>query len=95
MLSGPTVASDEVDVVAESAGGTSFPTCALFGEPVPPNIPLVAIEFTGPDFATMTWEVRLVCTVSELTAIAPDVPNPTAPSCVCFLDFCVLLALSC
>ena len=75
----PTLASDELDVVAETGGGPSFPACCCFGGPVPPTIPIVSFGFEGPDVATLASEVRVVCTVPVVAANVLDVPNPTVP----------------
>ena len=94
-MSSPTLASDALDVVAESDGGPSFPAWCCFAGPVPPTGPIFSFGFEGPDVATLTSEVRVVGAIPEVSAIALDVSNPTAPGWLFFLVFAVFLDLSC
>ena len=94
-LSAPTLASDELDVVAETAGGPSFPAWCCFEGPVPPTVPIVSFGVEGPDVATLTSEVRVYGAMPRVAAIALDVPNVTGTVWLLLLFFPVLIDLSC
>ena len=74
----PKIASDELDVVAETAGGPCLPACYFEG-PLPPTVTIVSLWFEGRDVATLTSEVRVLSTVPVVAAIVLYVPNQNVP----------------
>ena len=86
-MNAPTLARDELDVVAEISGGPSFPACSCFAGPGTLTVSIVSYVFDGPDLATLTSEVRVLGAMPELAAIALDMSNRIAPVWMFLLVF--------
>ena len=94
-LCSPRLASDELEVFAESGVVSSFPSCSRFGGHVAPTGHVVAICLYHPDLATATSEVRVFIPLPDVAAIGADETNPTALGWLFFFALCAcLLSLS-